>query len=353
MRKLKSFARKRRKILLSRAAAVVLPMIFALVLLSQTAFAKTYVITDGSRVITYTSYATDPADVLGEAGLQLDENDTYTTEAGISTSTITVRRAQSVFVAYHGEVSEVSSLGETVEDLLIRLNIDLTSEDVLSDPLDAETYDGMELRIDRVIRERQTYTGTLAHDTSYCFDSTLPTGMEEVLVEGVDGELLCTAEVTYVNGVETGRTVLSESVIRQPVTQIVAQGSGQAIEAADPGDMPVFGDGTITLPTGEVLTYTDSMICNATAYAVHGTTAIGTRSRVGAIAVDPRVIPYGTRMFIVSNDGEYVYGIATAEDCGDPAFISGNRIDLFYNTKWECNQFGYRECTVYFLGTGE
>ena len=74
-------------------------------------------------------------------------------------------------------------------------------------------------------------------------------------------------------------------------------------------------------------------------------------ARVGAIAVDPTVIPYGTRMFIVTNDGEYVYGIATAEDCGGG--IKGNHVDLFFNTVEECFQFGVRDCIIYFLGDAE
>ena len=77
-------------------------------------------------------------------------------------------------------------------------------------------------------------------------------------------------------------------------------------------------------------------------------TATMTVVHIGTIAVDPRVIPYGTRMFIVSNDGEYIYGVSTAEDCGGA--IKGKRIDLYYPTLWECNQFGVRDCTIYFLG---
>ena len=137
----------------------------------------------------------------------------------------------------------------------------------------------------------------------------------------------------------------------QPVTEVVALGSGEALGAVDPDGMPVIGDGTITLPTGEVLTYVDSMQCGATAYFNQGTTATGTTARSGVVAVDPRVIPHGTRMFIVTNDGEYIYGIATAEDTGHPNHISGNRIDLFFDTLNECIIFGYRECTVYFLGS--
>ena len=351
MRKLRRHARKRSHIL-ARTASLILPLVFALLLLSQTAFAKnTYVITDGDRVFTYSTYATDPMDVLDEAGLQLDEYDTYTTTGGLGTTELTIRRGQSISINYYGEQIEASSFGETAEDLLARLNLYVGEEDTVSCDLSQPTYDGMELKIAKVFQDQQTYTTTVTHDTVYCYDNSLPQGMEEVVTPGVDGEMICVANVTYVNGKESDRTVLSERMSKQPVSEVIAIGTGAPIEAADPKAMPVFGDGTITLPTGEVLTYTDTMICNATSYCDKGTTATGTRSRVGAIAVDPKVIPYGTRMFIVTNDGEYIYGIATAEDTGHPNHISGNRIDLFFDTLNECIIFGYRECTVYFLGS--
>ena len=76
-------------------------------------------------------------------------------------------------------------------------------------------------------------------------------------------------------------------------------------------------------------------------------TATGTTVRVGTVAVDPTVIPYGTRMFIVTNDGTYIYGIGTAEDCGGA--IVGNELDLYFDTDAECWEFGVKGCTVYFL----
>ena len=114
-----------------------------------------------------------------------------------------------------------------------------------------------------------------------------------------------------------------------------------------PGKIP--REDAIILPTGEVLTYSDMLVSLATAYCDKGLTATGTQARVGAIAVDPKVIPYGTRMFILTKDGEYIYGIATAEDCGSKKFIYGTRIDLHYDTEYECRQFGARMCWVYFL----
>jgi 3D (Asp-Asp-Asp) domain-containing protein len=245
-----------------------------------------------------------------------------------------------------------NSLGETVEQLLTRLNLSVGEDDTISWPLSDETYDGMRLRVERVIHQTQTYTTTIPHNTSYYQDPSLPAGMEEVVVEGVDGELLCTATVTYINGVETRRTVHSEIVAAPPVTEVVAIGTAP-VDAVNPSEMPIIGDGYIILPTGEVLTYTDTMTVGATAYYCEpwerGITYSGTQARVGEIAVDPSVIPLGTRMFIISNDGAYVYGIAIAEDTG--YLIEDTRVDLYFNTYEECVEFGYRQCTVFFLGT--
>ena len=169
-----------------------------------------------------------------------------------------------------------------------------------------------------------------------------------ILTEGVNGTSTCTAVVTYINGVETERTILSEKVTSQPISEIVAVGTGTTEETDR--NLPIIGENTITLPTGEVLTYTKIINSLATAYCDKGLTATGTQARVGAIAVDPRYIPYGTRMFIMSVDGEYIYGVATAEDTGSREHIVGTRIDLHYDTRYECIQFGARDCLVFVLG---
>lgn len=349
MRRRKSGAVKVR-LWLFRLGAMAVTMVLVFTLLSQGAFAKTYVITDGDKVVTYTTFATDPAEVLGEAGVKLREYDTYTTEAVDGAEAITICRAQSITIEYHGQTTQTTSFGETAGELLSRLNLEVSGEDVVSHGMDDSTYDGMVLRVDRVVTVQETYTTTVPHPVSYCNDASVPAGMEEVLIEGVDGELLRTAEVTYINGMEVGRQVLSETMTRPAVAEVIGTGTG---EAAEESGMPVIGDGYITLPTGEVLTYTDTATIRATAYTHTDAgcdfiTATGTTVHRGTVAVDPRYIPYGTRMFIVSNDGAYVYGISVAEDCGGD--IKGDRMDLYFPTFEECIQFGRRVCTIYFLG---
>ena len=343
----------RRKVFLIRLYIVLLSLILVLALLaliSQAALAKTYVVTDGDRVVTYTTFASEPETVLEQLGLSLNQNDTYTTQAVEGAAAITVCRAQKITVHYHGQTTLVTSFGETAGELLSRLGLDVTGEDVVSHGLEEETYDGMELRVDRPEILRQVYTAAIPHPVSRCSDPTLPVGTEAVLTPGTDGEMRCTAEITYLGGQEASRQVLSETVTRQPVAEIIAVGTGSAPAVSE---KPVITDGRITLPTGEVLTYTRKDTVRATAYThtdrgCDTVTATGTRVHQGTAAVDPRFIPYGTRMFIVSSDGSYVYGIAAAEDCGGD--IKGDRMDLYLPTHAQCTAFGRRVCTVYFLG---
>ncbi len=340
--------RSRQKSALWRAA-LILPLLLALALpLIQPAFAKTYVITDGDRVVTYTSFATDPAEVLGEAGLALAKYDSFTTQGD---SAITINRAMAVTLCHYGQTLEAASHGETVGQLLARLGLDTAAGDRLSHDLSTPVYDGMVLTVERILTRTETYTRTIPYETRLCDAPTLPVGMEEVLVEGRDGELLCTAQVTYVNGQEVSRQVLTEYQNIAPIEKVVAVGTGEQVREKEEG--LVIGDGYIKLPTGEMLTYTHTDTVRATAYTHTDAgcdliTATGTVVHQGTVAVDTRYIPYGTRMFIVSNDGEYVYGLSIAEDCGGA--IKGDRMDLYFPTYEDCIQFGRRRCTVYFLG---
>ena len=352
------FAVKRDSMLI-RIVAMFLLVAAAFALLSQTVFAQTtYVITDGDRVVVHTSSATDPAAVLDEVGLELDQEDIYTTLPGDGVSEINVRRGKSVTIEHNGGQLQVAAYDETVEQLLERLNISIGGNTQISMPLDSVIYDGMVLTVSRTVRNVETYTVPVPFETVYQDDPSLAAGMQKVITQGKDGQNQCVASVLYESGEEISRVVMSETVLQAPVNQVIAVGTAveePVVEEPTPigGPMPEIGDGIITLASGEVLTYTGTMQVLATGYnktneGCDDWTATGTLARVGAIAVDPRMIPYGTRMFIVSNDGAYVYGIATAEDCGGS--IKGNRIDLYFDTNYECFQFGRRDCTIYILG---
>ena len=85
------------------------------------------------------------------------------------------------------------------------------------------------------------------------------------------------------------------------------------------------------------------MTVNASAYSGHTITATGTTPKWGTIAVDPSVIPYGTKVYIPKFDMVF-----TAEDCGGA--IKGNKIDIFMNSEADCVNFGRQNIEIQILG---
>ena len=82
---------------------------------------------------------------------------------------------------------------------------------------------------------------------------------------------------------------------------------------------------------------------NATAYSGDSITSTGTVPKWGTIAVDPSVIPYGTKVYIPMFDKVF-----TAEDCGGA--IKGNKIDIFMNSEQQMDNFGRRNIQIKILG---
>lgn len=92
-------------------------------------------------------------------------------------------------------------------------------------------------------------------------------------------------------------------------------------------------------PVGKI---TKTLKAEATAYTHTGNrTASGVWPRVGLVAVAPRVIPLGTRMYVEG------YGFTIAADTGGA--IKGQSIDVFFDTEKECFQWGRRHPTVHIL----
>lgn len=370
---------KRRRFLrgLPRRVLAIVAMIATLAaVLTLTVFAQnSYVITDGDFVTVHKSYSTDPDVVLDEVGIELSEEDTYTTTFDDGVGHIDIQRMQMVTVIHCGDESVIGTYGETVGALLQRAGIELHEGDVLSCEADSPTHDGMVLEVVNRKTVTEEYDEIIPYQTNYFEDPDLEADTELVLVDGVNGVIHYTAKVVYENGVEISREVVDRQTTTEMVTRLVVRSSDRALreqpdepehrvpqqtvsaagESEEPKQQPAvsteeISENTITTSTGTSYTYTNVLTVTATAYSCEGYTGYtysGTVARVGAIAVDPKVIPIGTKMYIVSNDGQYVYGYCVAEDTGGS--IIGNRIDLYFDTFAECWDFGVRTCTVYIL----
>ena len=264
-------------------------------------------------------------------------------------SELALASGRTVTVTHQDLTFSTVSRQETVTELLARL-------DVRPSPLEMVSVaildNGIEIIVNSEFVFYEHITNTTEHETVYQYNDKLPDWQENVLQEGRDGERREVYEVIYQDGEETARQLIdvvdtpAEPTIIEKGTRANFANNGDEVSAINTN---ADGSGTITLDNGQTLTFSSSRTMKGTAYTTGGKvgtrTASGTQVRVGVVAVDRSVMPLGTKVYVVSNDGSYVYGFAVAEDTG----VRGNIIDLYMDTYNECIQFGVRDCTVYIL----
>ena len=176
-----------------------------------------------------------------------------------------------------------------------------------------------------------------------------------------------TYEITTENGEEVSRKEVSSVVEKEPVNKIVETGtyveskqSTSSKKSASTSSSSSASQSSSGGSSSKGFSYSKVITCVATAYDLsyescgkrpgdpnYGITASGMKAQYGVIAVDPRVIPLGTRLYVDGVDGSWTYGYCVAGDTGGG--IGGNRIDLFYNSRAEALQFGRRQANVYIL----
>ena len=238
---------------------------------------------------------------------------------------------------------------ESLTDLLNRTGI-------VTGPLDmvgVDVSDGaVEVTITSQLKFFDTVTENVKYRTIRVPNSDMAEGTEQVVQEGKDGVRTSIYEVVWANGQQVSRHFVEE-LDSTAVDQIVEYGT--STDEVAPSDRILSvetyedGSGILTFVSGTTLRFSDAKTMTATAYtAGHGgadfITATGTTVRTGTVAVDRKVIPLGTKMYIVTKDG-IVYGLSVAEDTG----VRGNVVDLYFHSYEECINFGRRSCTVYIL----
>ena len=311
-----------------------------------------WVATDQAAAL-YILTGTDDAAIILDEGTRdvpdLSSQLVYVTSSGTGYD-VTLAAGQTVTVNHHGSTISVQSRKETISALLNRLHIELGPMDMVAVDLSAP---GVDLTVSDQITYYDQVRETVAYETERVANPDLPKGTERVVQAGVDGERTASNEVIWSGGEQVSRHFVEE-VDSTAVNEIIEYGTAATAVTADDRISSVNqnsdGSGTLVFQSGATLNFSSAKSMTATAYTSgHGgadsCTATGTFVRKGVVAVDKNVIPLGTKMYIVSNDGSVVYGMAVAEDTG----VHGNKVDLYYDTYQQCINFGRRSCTVYIL----
>lgn len=342
-----------------RIVAAILAGIVILTLLISLNTAKTvYIITDGEIITTVETYTSNINDAIAKAGIELSPSDLISANEEGNISEVYITRSQTVSVKCDGAAITTLAYNETVGELLSRLNLQIGPYDLVSIDVDRSIDHGMMIEITRRTVTYEVETESIPYTTRREASASLPYGTEAVAQEGVNGALSYTYKVTQTEGQEAERVLVSQEITTQAIDEVIQYGtkiSQPALSALSVSSDVIStredysgGGGKLTTTSGQELSFSRVLTCTATAYTSYGTrTATGTMPDVGTVAVDPSVIPLGSRLYIVSSDGTIVYGIATAEDTGSS--IKGNCVDLYFGSESTCRNFGRRSCTVYVL----
>ena len=327
---------------------------------------STVTIIDGEKSIELNTHRTTAEEILNEAELSLSVGDKAVLKAGADgASVLTIKRAFPVYVTVGDDTKMVRLSGGTVADALAKANVTLNENSVcnlkLDTVLEKETY----IDVVDVKYVTESYEESIPFTAKVEYSSNLEKGKQKV-TGGVNGSRTVTVKKTYKNGVVTDTETLSTTVTKPAVDKVTVIGTkvnkkSSANKVASGNTKPYSSINTIsTLKAPASLTLTKSGIptsykkkvtVEATAYTDHSgiPCSTGVMPQTGYIAVNPKVIPYGTKMFIVSKDGKYVYGYAIAADTGGFIKKRPTNVDLFFNTKSECRQVGRRDVVIYFL----
>lgn len=298
------------------------------------------------------------SEFLASQGIEPDES----TQLNVSLSAIctdgmeiTLAALHSVTVNADGESVTVSTASSNVGALLEELGITMGEDDEVEPSADTPLSDGLTVDVLRVEYKSYTKNETVPFSKKTEYSSSMSKGTSKITQKGVNGKKSVVYKEKTVNGETVSTTVESEKEILAPVPQIktvgthtggnnrVIRNSAPISELKMPSKYSVGANG---VPSS----YKYTIKGKAAAYCVPGgTTATGKKVKPGYIAVNPNQIPYGTEMYIVSDDG-VVYGYAIAADTGGFTKQGKFVVDLYMNSTSQCYAWGSRNVTIYVLG---
>ena len=243
------------------------------------------------------------------------------------------RSAFTVTLAVDGQRLALHCAPASVADLLDRQGVKLGPYDEVSPSLESRPTPNAIVRVTRVDEWTARVREPIQPGVRHRFDPLLALGKTRTLDPGLPGERELTVRFIKRGNAPEKRVVLATQVVQEARPKIIVHGIGEFVSLVDGVRDALHIAGT-------------AMKMVATAYVpfcsgCSGITKLGLHAGHGVVAVDPNVIPLGSRLYVPG------YGNAVAGDTGGA--IHGNRIDLGFDNLGEALRFGRRPITVYVL----
>ncbi|WP_052807434.1 3D domain-containing protein [Risungbinella massiliensis] len=227
------------------------------------------------------------------------------------------------------KVGDFQTTQTTVADFLKEKNVVLGQWDEMNARPDQKITNNLQLVIDKVEEHITKEVKKIPFEKEEKKDDKLAKGEKKVETKGKDGREVFMVSTLFKNGqpfLKDGQPVVNRTVVEKvdPVKEVVRIGTNEEL-AKDTTAGP--------LPQGTPITF------ESTCYNLSGTTASGSPTGPGTIAVDPKVIPLGTKLYVEG------YGWGVAKDTGGR--IKGKIIDVWKPPGPGCTQWGRRDVKVW------
>jgi uncharacterized protein YabE (DUF348 family) len=294
----------------------------------------------GAEPTKYESISGTVEDALIEAGINVGSYDFINPDLSESLSDgmlITVVYAVPVYIVDAGEEKSVWTTETTVRDVLKKEGITLGNLDRVNPAINFDVSADLKIHITRVKEEYVEEFEKIPFKTDYWASPDLPKGQTRIQREGEEGLLKRIMKYVYENGVLAASPVLIESeVIKQPMNRIIGKGTREVTDVVEtPQGLKEYKE----IKRMEVTAYYPGEL--STGEWADGYTFTGLMAGKGIVAVDPTVIPLGTKLYIPG------YGEGIAADIGGA--IKGNIIDVCFDTYQEAIHWGRQVLDIYIL----
>lgn len=302
--------------------------------------AKQVQIVTGKETTEVWTTAETIGDVLREQNIEITEHDVVQPEQSheiTSNMEIQVEKAFALTFSDGGEEEQVWSTSTTVADFLSQRGIELKDLDRVEPSMEETIKEDGIVKVTRVEKVTDVVEEPIKYAVVTKKDDSLNKGAEKVVTQGAEGLVSKQFEVVKENGKEISRKLVNEKTIKEKQDKVVAVGTkvAAATQVVSRGSAPAGGK---------------EMYVSATAYTAgcngcSGVTATGLNLKANpnakVIAVDPRVIPLGTKVYVEG------YGYAIASDTGSA--VKGNKIDVFFANKSDAYRWGRKTVKIKIL----
>lgn len=279
-------------------------------------------------------------DLLEEQKIELSEHDQVhpeqTEEIG-KDMVIDIKLAFPLKLIVGGKEQQVWSTSTTVADFLTNEEIELSELDRVEPSLQETVQENSVVNVIRIEKVTDVVEEPLDFAVVTKKDANLTKGKEKVVTEGQKGLMKKEYEVVLENGKEVSRKLIAEKKVKDKKDKVVAVGTKSVPQQVSRGTQAPKGNGKEFIVTSTAYTPNCHGCSGYTATGIN----IGANPNMKLIAVDPSVIPLGTKVYVEG------YGYAIAGDTGRA--IKGNKIDVLFPTKSEAYRWGRKQVKIKIL----